>query len=86
MLYKVDLLLCPNNLSLEIVNKLIKSCIWSVAVYGSEIWTVGKNEERVVNEFETWSWRGMLKIKWTGRITTDEVLKKGERRKSTFKN
>jgi hypothetical protein len=27
----------------------IKSCIWSVAVYGSETWTVGKSEERVVN-------------------------------------
>jgi len=26
--------------------KLIKSCIWSVAVCGSEMWTVGKNEEK----------------------------------------
>jgi len=25
--------------------KLIKSCIWNVALYGSETWTVGKNEE-----------------------------------------
>jgi hypothetical protein len=33
--------------------KLIKSCIWSVAVYGSETWTVGRNEERVVNAVET---------------------------------
>jgi hypothetical protein len=24
---------------------LIKSCIWSVAVYGSETWTLGKNGE-----------------------------------------
>jgi len=29
--------------------KLTKSCIWSVAVYGSETWTVGKNEERIIN-------------------------------------
>jgi hypothetical protein len=28
-------LLCSNNLSLEIKQKLIKSCIWSVAIYGS---------------------------------------------------
>jgi hypothetical protein len=27
----------------------IKSCIWSVAVYGSETWTVGRSEEGVVN-------------------------------------
>jgi len=30
----------------------IKSCIWSVALYGSETWTLGRNEERVVNAFE----------------------------------
>jgi hypothetical protein len=28
-----------------------------------ETGTQGENEERVVNAFETWSWRGMLKIK-----------------------
>jgi len=28
----------------------------------------------------------MLKIKWTDRITKDEVFLKGERRKNTFKN
>ena len=44
--------------------KLIKICIWSVALYGSETWTPGKNEERVVNAYETWSWRRMFKIKW----------------------
>jgi len=49
--------------------KLIKSCIWSVAVCGSETWILGKNEERVINAFETWRWRRMLKMKWTDRIT-----------------
>ena len=48
-------------------NKLIKSCIWSVALYGSETWTLGKNEEMVVYAFETWCWRRMLKMKWTDR-------------------
>jgi hypothetical protein len=34
-------LLCTNNLSLEI-KRNIKSCIWSVALYGSETWTIKK--------------------------------------------
>jgi hypothetical protein len=51
------------------VNKLIKCCIWTVDVCGSETLTLGVNEERVVNGFETWCWRRMLKIKLTGRIT-----------------
>jgi hypothetical protein len=64
-------LLCFNNLSLE-----MKSCIWSFAVYGSETWTLGKNEEKVINAFETWCWRRMLKIKWTDRITNEEVFQR----------
>jgi hypothetical protein len=44
---------------------IMKTCIWSVAVCGSESWNLRKNEEFVVNAFETWCWRGMLKIKYT---------------------
>ena len=69
-------LLCSNKLSLEMKRKLIKSCIWSVGLYGSEIWTVGKNEERIINAFEMWYWRIMLKIKCTDRITNDEVFQR----------
>jgi hypothetical protein len=35
-------------------------------------------EERVINVFETWCWRRMLKIKWTDRITSDEVLQRAK--------
>jgi len=55
---------------------LIKSCIWSVALYGPETWILGKNEERVINAFETRCWRRMLKIKWTDRIKNEEVFRK----------
>ena len=55
-------LLCSNNLSLEIKKKLIKGCIWGVALYGSETRTLEKNEERDVNAFEIWCWRRMLKV------------------------
>ena len=61
---------------MEKKKKLIKSSIWRVALYGSETWTVGKNEERAINTFGTWCWRRMLKIKWTDRITNDVVFQK----------
>jgi hypothetical protein len=32
-----------------------------------------KNEERLVNAFETRFWKIMLKIKWTDRIINDEI-------------
>ena len=65
--------------------KLIKSCICSVAVCGSETGTVGKNEERIITIFETWSWRGMLKIKWTDRIKNGEVLQRAKEEKLLLK-
>jgi len=37
---------------------------------------LGKNEERIINAFETWCWRRMLKIKWTDRITNGEVFQR----------
>jgi len=69
-------LLCSNNLSLEMIKTLIKSWIWSVALYGSETGTLGKNEKMVINTFETWCWRRMLKIKWTDGITNEEVFQR----------
>jgi hypothetical protein len=74
-----------NNLGLEMKKTLIKSCIWSVALYGSETWTLGKNEERVVNAFETWRWRRILKIKWTDRITNDEVFQRAKDKRLLLK-
>jgi hypothetical protein len=32
------------------------------------------NEERVVNAFETWCWRRMLKIKWMDRIMNEKFF------------
>jgi len=40
--------------------------------------SLGRNEERVVNAFETWCWRRMLKIKWTDRIANDEVFQRAK--------
>jgi hypothetical protein len=49
-----------------------------VALYGSETWTLEKNEERVVNAFQTWCRRRMLKIKSTDRITNDEAFQRAK--------
>jgi len=78
-------LLCSNNFSLEMKKKRIKSCIWSVAVCGSETGTLGKNEERIINAFETGYWRRMLKIEWTDRITNDEVFQRAKEERLLLK-
>ena len=57
----------------------------SIDFYGLETWTLGKSEERVVKAFETWCWRKMLKIKWTDRITNDEVYQRAKEERLLLK-
>jgi len=73
------------EISLEIKNKLITSCIGCVTPCGSETWTLGKNEKRVINAFQTGSCRSMLKIKWADRIMNNEVFQGAKEERSLLK-
>jgi hypothetical protein len=42
-------------------------------------------EFKVVNAFETWCWRRMLKIKWTDRMTNDKVFQRAKEEKLLLK-
>ena len=73
---------CEKILTLDKVQKRLCQCTIHVGqalvvlkIYGSEILTLGKNEERVVNTFETSCWRRIIKIKCTDKIINDEVFK-----------
>ena len=76
---------CSNNLSLETENKVLKSCVWGVAVCVSETGDVGKYEERVVNALETWCWIRILKIKCIDSITNNEVFQRSKEERLLLK-
>ncbi|KAG1714986.1 TBC1 domain family member 13 [Nymphon striatum] len=63
------------NISLYLKKRLVKSLIWSVALYGSETWTIRVDERRKLEAFEMWVWRNILKIKWSDKISNENVLK-----------
>jgi porphobilinogen deaminase len=41
--------------------------------------------KRVINAFETWCWRRILKIKWTDRIKNDEVFQRAKEERLLLK-
>ena len=61
------------ELSLKVKVKLAKALIWSVALYGCESWTLKKEEERMVDVFEMWLWRRVLRVSWKDRKTNSWV-------------
>uniref|UniRef100_A0A8D8XSF1 Reverse transcriptase domain-containing protein n=1 Tax=Cacopsylla melanoneura TaxID=428564 RepID=A0A8D8XSF1_9HEMI len=61
--------LCSNNINLHLRKQLIKTLVWSVALYGSETWVIGERDRKRIEAFEMWCWRKMMKIKWTERMS-----------------
>uniref|UniRef100_A0A8D8RFD8 Craniofacial development protein 2 n=1 Tax=Cacopsylla melanoneura TaxID=428564 RepID=A0A8D8RFD8_9HEMI len=72
--HKKKTLFCSNNMNIELRKQLIKSLVWSVALYGSETWTVNERDKKRIEAFEMWCWRRMMKIKWTERMNNERVL------------
>ncbi|KAJ4438600.1 hypothetical protein ANN_14547 [Periplaneta americana] len=65
----------------ELRKRLVKSFIWSVALYGAETWTLRRSEEKRIEAFEMLIWRRMERVKWTERVRNEAVLKRvGEER------
>ena len=41
--------------------------VFPVVMYGCESWTVKKAEHQIINAFELWCWRRLLRVPWTAR-------------------
>ena len=52
----------------ELGTRLVKCFVWSVVLYGAEIWALRRNEQKQLEAFEMWVWRRMERVKWTDKI------------------
>lgn len=68
--------------NLILKKRLVKVLVWSVALFGSETWTLRKDDIRRLEAFEMWLWRRMMKISWTQHVTNEEVLSMVEEHRS----
>ena len=66
--------LFTNTLYLELREKLFRCYIWSIALYGTETWTLRAVGQKHLERFEMWCWRRMEKISWTDHVRNEEVL------------
>ena len=43
-------------------------------MYGCESWTVKKAESQIIDAFELWCWRRLLRVPWTARRSNQSIL------------
>src|SRR5580692_4951510 len=66
--------LVTKSLKTELKKRLVKTLIWSVALYGCEMWTMKQQIVDKLNAFEMWVWRRMQKVSWKDKKTNEEIL------------
>jgi len=62
-----------SKLDLILRQKLVKSYILSIALYGAENWTLQKADQKYLERSETWCRRRMKKISWINSMKNEEV-------------
>ena len=42
-----------------------------------ESWTIKKSESQIIDAFELWGWRRLLRVPWAARRSNQSILKDG---------
>jgi hypothetical protein len=66
--------LFTSKMELELREKLVKWYIWSIALYGSETWTLRAIDHKHLKSFEMLCWRRMEMISRADHVRNGEVL------------
>ena len=71
----LDSILKSRDITLSTKVHLIKAMVFPVVMYGRESWTIKKAEHWIIDTFELWYWRGLLRVPWTVRRSKLSILK-----------
>ena len=53
----------------------VKAMVFPVVIYGCESWTIKKTEHQIIDVFELWCGRRLLRVPWTERTSNQSILK-----------
>ena len=71
----LDGLLKSRDITLPTEAHLVKPLVFPVVMYGCESWTIKKAEHQIIDAFELWCWRRLLRVPWTARRYNQSILK-----------
>ena len=70
-----DSILKSRDITLTTNVHLVKAMVFPVVMYGCESWTVKKAENQIIDAFELWCWRRLLRVPWAARRSNQSILK-----------
>ena len=70
-----DSILKSTDITLQTKVCLVKAMVFPVVKYGCESWTIKKAERQIIDAFELWCWRRLLRVPWTARRSNQSILK-----------
>ena len=71
----LDSILKSRDITLLTKVHLVKAMVFPVVMYGFESWTLKKAEHRIIDTFDLWCWRRILRVPWTARRSNQSILK-----------
>ena len=71
----LDSILKSRDITLSTKVRLVKAMIFSLVMYGCEIWTIKTAECQRIDAFYLWCWRRLLRVPWTARRSNQSILK-----------
>ena len=71
----LDSILKSRDITLPTKVCLVRAMIFPVVMYGCESWNTKKAEHWIIEAFELWCWRRLLRVPWTARRFNQSILK-----------
>ena len=71
----LDTIFKSRDISLPTKDRLVKAMVFPVVKNGCDSWSIKKAEHGKIDGFELWCWRRLLRVPWTGRRSTQSILK-----------
>ena len=68
-------MLKSRDITLLIKVRLVKAMVFPIVMYGCESWTLKEGESQIIDAFELWYWRRLLRVTWTVRRSNQSIIK-----------
>ena len=71
----LDSLLTSKDITVPAKVHLVKAMVFPVVMYGCESCTIKKAYCSIIDTFELWCWRRLLRVPWTPRKSNPSIVK-----------